>query len=122
MLRATSAICLALTLTSCGPPLVWGGNEATKERLLKIVPLGSQVSELEAEAEARQWRLRSDDRVFPKGEPHYLAEGCEHQGGVRRGVIIAEYGLLTTSVETSWLFDEEGKLASLCIRRTTDSL
>lgn len=122
MLRSLFAICLALTLTSCGPPLVWGGDEATKERLLKIVPLGTEVSKLEAEAETRRWRLRRDDRIFPKGESHYLAEGCEHQGGVRRGVVIAEYGLVTTSVETSWLFDEKGKLASLCIRRTTDAL
>jgi hypothetical protein len=102
--------------------LVWGGDEATKGRLLEIVPPGSTVADLEAETEAREWRMSSrDDRSFPKGEPHYLAESCEHQGGVSRIIIVAEYGLLTTSVETSWLFDAKGKLRSLCISRTTDA-
>ena len=122
MLRQIIAICLLLPLMSCGPPLVWGGDEATKSRLLKIVPLGSTVSELDAEAEEREWRiLFRDDRSFPTGTPHYLSEGCQHQGGVSRDIIVAEYGLLTTSVETSWLFNRSGKLASLCIRRTTDA-
>lgn len=123
MSRVLALAVLALSLSGCGPPLVWGGNEATKGRLLEIVPLGSTIGDLEAEAQNRGWRISNrDDRSFPKGEPHYLAKGCEHQGGVSRKIIVAEYGLLTTSVETSWLFDANGKLGSLCIRRTTDAL
>ncbi|QZH75609.1 MAG: hypothetical protein JY451_03075 [Erythrobacter sp.] len=123
MSRNLAVAVLALSLSSCGPPLVWGGDEATKGRLLEIVPLGSTVGDLEAEAENRDWLISNrDDRSFLKGEPHHLSEGCEHQGGVSRKIIVAEYGLLTTSVETSWLFDANGKLGSLCIRRTTDAL
>ena len=122
MSRNLAVAVLALTLSSCGPPLVWGDDEATQGRLLEIVPLGSTVGDLEAEAETRGWRISNrDDRSFPRGEPHYLAEGCEHQGGVSRKIIVAEYGLLTTSVETSWLFDANGRLGSLYIRRTTDA-
>ena len=122
MSRSLTFVVLVLSLCGCGPPLVWGSDEATKGRLLEIVPIGSTVGDLEAEVDAREWRISNrDDRQFPKGEPHYLADGCEHQGGVSRRIIVAEYGLLTTSVETSWLFDANGKLASLCIRRTTDA-
>lgn len=117
-----AAIALALSLTSCGPPLVWGGDKATKSRLLKIVPLGSGVDVLEAEAEARGWRISyRDDRQFAKGRAHYFGGGCEYQGGVSRHIVVAEYGVLTTSVESVWLFEGAGKLASLCIRRTTDA-
>jgi hypothetical protein len=41
---------------------------------------------------------------------------------VSRNFIVAEYGLLVTSVEALWMFDDAGKLADLCIRRTTDAL
>ena len=122
MSRILALSVLALSLCSCGPPLVWGGDEATKGRLLEIIPVGSTIGDLEGEAENRGWRISNrDDRSFAKGEPHYLAEGCEHQGGVSRKIIVAEYGLHTTSVETSWLFDANGRLGSVCIRRTTDA-
>lgn len=123
MSRNLALAVLALSLSGCGPPLVWGGDAATKERLLEIVPIGSTIGDLEAEAENRDWNITNrDDRPFPKGEPHYLSKGCKHQGGVSRNIIVAEYGILITSVETSWLFDANGKLGSLCIRRTTDAL
>jgi hypothetical protein len=113
---------ISASLASCGPPLVWGGNEATKGRLLDLVPIGSPIKFLEAEAEFRNWRVSNqDDRTFEKGLPHFFGVGCEHQGGVSMTVIVAEYGVLTTSVETAWLFDEDGKLGELCIRRTIDA-
>ena len=113
---------LSASLAGCGPPLVWGGDEATKGRLIDLVPIGSTVNFLEAEAKIRNWRVSNrDDRTFKKGLPHYFGDGCEHRGGVSRTVIVAEYGLLTTSVETEWLFDKAGKLGELCIRRTTDA-
>lgn len=122
MSRALIVIVASLSLASCGPPLVWGGDEATHDRLLEIVPVGSTIDALEAEAKARGWRISNrDDRSFAKGLPHYWGEGCEHQGGVSRTVIVAEYGLFTTSVETEWLFDARKHLGSLCIRRTTDA-
>ncbi len=121
-MKALAPIFIAMTLSSCAPPLVWGGDEATKARLLEIVPVGSTIAELEGEADSRDWRISNrDDRSFPKGQSHYFAKGCEFQGGENRTIIVAEYGLLTTSVETVWLFDESEKLGSLCIRRTTDS-
>lgn len=113
---------LSASLAGCGPPLVWGGDEATRSRLIDLVPIGSTVSFLEAESKIRNWRVSNrDDRTFKKGLPHYFGDGCEHQGGVSRTVIVAEYGLLTTSVETEWLFDKAGKLGELCFRRTTDA-
>ncbi|MDL2351964.1 MAG: hypothetical protein QFC78_03870 [Pseudomonadota bacterium] len=110
-------------LSSCGPPLVWGGDGATKTRLLHIVPFGSTIADLETKAKAREWQMfYRDDRSFPKGESAYFSDGCEFQGGVSRTIIVAEYGVFTTSVETLWLFDGNGKLGNLCIRRTTDTL
>jgi len=123
MFRSFLPICLVLTLAGCGPPLVWGSDEATKERLLKIVPTGSTVSFLEIEAESRGWRVSyRDDREFEHGLPHYFGDSCEHQGGVSRYVVVAEYGILTTAVETVWLFNEDAELGMMCIRRTTDAL
>ena len=114
---------LPVLLSGCGPPLVWGGDAATKNRLLQIVPVGSTIVDLEAKAKARNWQISyRDDRSFAKGTTAYLSDGCEYQGGVSRYVIIAKYGLLTTSVESLWLFDENGKLRGLCLRRTTDGL
>lgn len=108
-------------LASCGPPLVWGGDEATKGRLLKILPIGSTVNALEAEAKSRHWRVSSrDDRSFKRGLTHYFGGECRYQGGMSEYVVVAEYGLLTTTVETVWLFNEAGNLAEVCVRRSTD--
>jgi hypothetical protein len=123
MPRALISILILFSLASCGPPLVWGGDEATKDRLLEIIPLGTTVDALEAEAKARDWRMFiGDDRSFPKGERHYFGGGCEYQGGVSRNYTVAEYGLFTTSVEALWLFDEHDRLGALCVRSTTDAL
>ncbi len=113
-----------LLLNSCGPPLVWGGDAKTKERLLEVLPLGSSVDQLETEANARSWRLLfADDRVFEAGTEHYFGNGCRFQGGVSRDFIVAEYGpVFTTSVESVWMFDEDGKLGDVCVRSTTDAL
>ncbi len=122
MLRSLLVLPLAFSLFGCGPPLVWGGEKATKDRLLGIVPEGSTVSVLEAEAMSRRWRVSNrDDRTFEKGLAHYFGGGCKYQGGVTRTVIVAEYGVLTTTVETVWLFDASGELSALCVRRTTDA-
>src|SRR4029450_13447448 len=118
MARALTLL-LLLSLSGCSPPLVWGGDNATKERLLKLVPRGSTASELESKAKDDGWRdFLRDDRHFKKGTPHYFGNGWRFQGGVSRDFIIAEYGFLfKTSVEAVWMFDEAGKLADLCIRR-----
>ena len=122
MFRTLLILSFAVSLFGCGPPMVWGGDEATKERLLDLVPKGSSVSVLETEAKRRNWRISNrDDRTFEKGLPHYFGGGCEYHGGVSRKVIVAEYGILPTTVETVWLFDAAGKLGALCIRRTTDA-
>ena len=122
MSRTSLIAVLTLLLSGCGPPLVWGSDEATRNRLLGIVPFGSTIANLEAEAEERNWRVSArDDRPFAKGKAHYFGDGCEYQGGVSRYIIVAEYGLLTTSVETVWLFDGDGKMRGLCVRRTTDA-
>ena len=123
MPRVLALLSLILALSGCGPPLVWGGDDETRERLLRLVPLDSTVDELETEARERRWRnFFRDDRRFEKGLPHYFGNGCRFQGGVSRNFIVAEYGLFTTTVESLWMFDEAGKLAELCIRRTTDGL
>src|SRR3546814_1219876 len=76
MRRASFGILLTFFLSGCGPPLVWGGNDATKDRLLKIVPIGATVRDLETEVAARDWRISSrDDRRFTKGESHYFGDG-----------------------------------------------
>src|SRR3546814_2915709 len=69
MRRSSFGILLTFFLSGFGPPLVWGGNDATKDRLLKIVPIGATVRALETEVAARDWRISSrDDRRFTKGE------------------------------------------------------
>ena len=122
MLRRPVLLTLAFSLSACGPPLVWGGDEATRNKLLKVVPIGSTAGKLEAEARSRGWRVSSrDDRLFRRGLEHYFGNGCRYQGGVSEYVVIAEYGLLTTTVETVWLFNEAGKLGGLCVRRSTNA-
>lgn len=122
MLRNLAFFVLLPFLASCGPPLVWGGDEATKERLLAIVPVGSSVQRLQSEATAREWRVSfHDERTFKDGLVHDFGDGCAFKGGISTNIIVAEYGVLTTSVETKWMFNAAGKLADLCIRRTTDA-
>jgi hypothetical protein len=123
MRRRIVLLASALSLSGCGPPLVWGGDQATRDRLLKIVPVGSAIGTLEAEAKSRGWRISSrDDRAFPKGEEHYFGNGCQHQGGMSENIVVAEYGLLTTTVESVWMFDRAGRLGDICVRRSTDAL
>ncbi|MBD3747045.1 MAG: hypothetical protein IE932_12630 [Sphingopyxis terrae] len=123
MRRNLTAALALIGLAGCAPPLVWGGNDATRERLLKIVPIGSSAKKLEEAAKANGWKLTShDNRKFTKGEPHYFGGGCQTEGGIRRHSVVAEYGLFTTSVEAVWLFDEGAKLRRVCLRRTTDAL
>jgi len=124
MSRFLSLLVPLFLLSSCKPPLVWGGDEHTKERLLEILPLGSTIADVEAEARSRGWRIFwADDRIFPKGTEHYFGNGCHYQGGVSRDFIIADYGRpFRTSVESLWMFDEVGKLGELCVRSTTDAL
>lgn len=110
-------------LAGCGPPLVWGGNDATRERLLEIVPIGSSAKKLDEAAKANGWRLKvHDNRTFAKGKPHYFGNGCQTAGGITRDSVVAEYGVLTTSVQAVWLFDEKEHLRRVCVRRTTDAL
>ena len=124
MRRSFILISLLLFLSACGPTLVWNGDEATRGRLLEIVPLGSSLAALQSEAQIQGWPMENhDNRAFEKGTPHYFGGRGEHQGGVRRYKVVAEYGIIfTTSVETVWLFDEHGELGELCIRRTTDAI
>lgn len=123
MLRILVGILVLAGLAGCGPPLVWGGNAATKERLLKIVPIGSSVKKLEVAAKANGWEMKMhDNRTFAKGEPHYFGDGCQTEGGIKRDSVVAQYGVFTTSVEAVWLFDEKENLRRVCLRRTTDAL
>jgi hypothetical protein len=102
--------------------LVWGSDEAIKSRLLKIVPVGSTVNALDAEVRVHGWRVSSrDGRPFKRGGAHYFGGECRHQGGESEKVIVAEYGLMTTTVETVWLFNQAGRLNEVCIRKSTDA-
>src|SRR3546814_2618243 len=75
MRHASFGILFTFLLSGCGPSLVWGGDEATKDRLLKIVPIGSTVRDLETKAAARDWRISSrDDRQFPKRSEEHTSE------------------------------------------------
>ena len=124
MWRSLSLLALPLVLYSCSPPLVWGGDARTKDRLLKVLPLGSNVDQLKKEASARRWQLSfADNRVFEVGKEHYFGNGCQFKGGVSRNFVVAEYGpIFITSVESVWMFDEDGKLGDVCVRSTTDAL
>jgi hypothetical protein len=106
---------------------VWGSDEAIKDRLLKIVPLGSSPETLETAAKARGWSVtvRDEDR-FRAGTPTYFndhSRRCVFAGGPSRVVIIAEYRTpFVTNVEAYWLFDPHRRLRHICIRTTTDAL
>lgn len=123
MRRRIVLLAFALSLSGCGQPLLWRNDKATRDRLLKIVPVGSAISTLEAEAKSRGWRISSrDDRTLPKGEEHYFGNRCRHQGGMSENIVVAEHGLLTTTVESVWIFDRAGRLGDVCVRRSTDAL
>src|SRR4028118_353321 len=115
-----------LALGSCSPPVVWGDDEQLEERLLSIVPLGSSPATLDSEAERRGWNNRVDNRVFEAGCKTYFDDTrllCRERGGIKRVIAVARYGIpFTTTVETMWLFDPQGGLSDICIRRTTDAL
>ena len=122
MIRARTLLLAAALLSSCTPPVAWGGDEAIKTRLLAAFPIGTSIDQVEAEAARRKWRQigRGENRP-PKGAPHYF-DDCQFQGGPSRLFIVAEYGILPTTIESLFLFDARRRLAGLCIRRTTDAL
>ena len=126
MIHRCAILASLLALGSCSPPLVWGDDDKVEGRLLSIVPLGSSPATLDSEAERRGWDNRADNRVFEAGSETYFHDTrlvCREKGGVKRVIVVARYGIpFTTTVETMWLFDPQGRLSDICIRRTTDAL
>lgn len=126
MIQRLAILASLLAVGSCAPPLVWGDEDEVEARLLSIVPLGSAPATLDNEAERRGWDNRPDDRVFEAGSKTYFDDTrrvCRSKGGVKRVIIVARYGFpFTTVVDTMWLFDPQGVLRDVCIRRTTDAL
>jgi len=117
------AILSLFFLAGCGPSYVWGDDAATARRLLKMVPQGSSLNDLGAEAARREWRLdQRNIHIFEAGEPHYF-DDCEGKGGPAVPVIVADYwSPFRTVVESLWLFDPEKKLVGVCVRRSVDAL
>lgn len=109
-------------VAGCGPSYVWGDDAATAKRLLEMVPQGSSLSDLTAEAARREWRLdQRNVHILEAGKLHYF-DGCKGQGGPAVPVIVADYrSPFRTIVETLWLFDSKQRLAGVCVRRSVDA-
>lgn len=117
---------LVISLVGCAPPYVWGGENRVKQKLLRMVPLGSSLSRLEATAEQRGWDIkRQQVRSWPVGTKTYLNDthrDCRSRGGPTVPAIIAHYHApLETHVETLWLFDTQKRLRDICVRKTTNT-
>jgi hypothetical protein len=122
-LKNITVLLLLLLLAGCGPPYVWGDDAVTARQLLQMVPQGSSLNDLRAEAGRRGWKLdQRNTHILEAGEPHYF-NNCDGKGGPAVPVIIADYwGPLRTVVETLWIFGPEKKLVSVCVQRSVDAL
>jgi hypothetical protein len=58
-LRSITALSLVF-LAGCGPSYVGGDDADTARRLLELVPQGSSLNDLRAEAARREWRCKSE--------------------------------------------------------------
>jgi hypothetical protein len=121
-LKSITVLSLFL-LAGCGPSYVWGDEADTARELLQMVPQGSSLNDLRAEAGRRGWKLNQRNiHTFEPGEPHYF-DGCDGKGGPAVPVIIADYrGPLRTTVETLWIYGPTKRLIGVCVRRSVDGL
>lgn len=121
-------LCLLLfAIAGCAPYYVWGSEQRIEKQLLTMVPLGSSLAALEAQAERRGWVL--DYRNFrsaPAGAKTYFDDHhreCRSRGGEVLHSIIAHYHApIGTYVDAMWLFDANRKLAKICVRKDFNTL
>ena len=79
-LKNITVLLLLLLLAGCGPSYVWGDDADTARQLLQMVPQGSSLNDLRAEAGRRGWKLdQRNTHIFEAGEPHYFG-GCDGKG------------------------------------------
>lgn len=126
-MRRVAIAALAISLVGCAPPYVWDDAQRVEERLLRMVPLGSQSVRLTATAKQRGWEIdRRNIYRSPAGSKTYFDDThlvCRSKGGLVVPVIIDRYSApFTTTVESMWLFDPSGRLRDVCVRKTVDAL
>lgn len=116
-----------LAVASCAPTYVWGGPARIRQQLLEMVPPGSSRGMLNAMAARRGWRFGPGIvRIWPAGTKLYFEKRngpkCRSFGGPAVSLIVAHYSApLQTYVETLWLFDADGRLADVCVRKDVDA-
>ena len=126
-MRRAIIMTMAIGLVGCAPSYVWGDAQRVEERLLRMVPLGSQPARLIATAKQRSWQIdRLNTYRSPAGSKTYMDDNhliCRSKGGLVVPVIIDQYSApFTTVVESMWLFDSRGQLRDVCVRKTVDAL
>jgi len=98
---------------------LWGPSEAIRSRLLRLSPLGSDISQVEKVLEQKkishEWR---NTGFIPRGRSLsgvIGAKSCKvHLGGYRM--------ILATSVDADYAFDSDGKLIELRVNKEVDGL
>ena len=126
-MRGTAITALAISIVGCAPSYVWGDAQRVEERLLRMVPLGSQPVRLTTIAKQRGWEIdRRNIYRSQAGSKTYMDDThliCRGKGGLVVPVIIDRYSApFTTTVESMWLFDPNGQLRDVCVRKTVDAL
>jgi hypothetical protein len=93
-------------------------DEAIETWLLKSVPIGANLNQLEIVAKQQGWKINS---MWDENKPN------SDWGGVDGAKVVWVYiggyhTFFKTDIDSFWAFDESGHLASLKIRRMTDAL
>jgi hypothetical protein len=90
-----------------------------RESLLREKPIGTSISEIE------KWLSAEKKLPAKKGNTGYYTDRGQVIGKRAIYVLLGEYrsyGLLATSVEAFWGFDESGALVDVWVRKSVDSL
>ena len=127
MWRPCNVISLLLFLSACASPIVWGNADTIEQNLIRVLPLGSSVSELQNQADKRGWRIDNRNIVIvSKGTATYFNDTdllCRGAGGPVITSLVSQYwSPFDTSVEVQWVFDKDRRLRDLCVRKTIDML
>lgn len=114
-----------ICLVDCTSRFAADDPHESERRLLEVVPVGAPEHEL-MDASAKQgWRVVGTPYASD-GLPTDLTDRSykcvSEKGGKVIPMIISEYWTpLKTTLEAQWIMDQQGRVARVCIRRTTDA-
>jgi hypothetical protein len=96
-------------------------NNQVRNYILRITPLGTNVEDvIKIIEDKKRWKIQ---RVAYFGDSHWKLDYTETVGIQKKYVHLGYYWIVfKTNVSATWIFDEDGKLVDVEIRRDTDGL